>query len=189
MRSILQNSQTNKTVEVGMINQFSKNCYMNIDKKIRVLDFKTKKPLIGAHIVNLSQKNVGTTTDNNGYFLYKNLKARGTKQEKIQVSYLGYGTLVITAHSLLSAKILYLKEKIEELPSVTVTNKPQEPNKQVPTNQATNTPTPEQNKKVEVQPSLNDKVKKSKSWIWIAVAVLVAGGVLYFSSQKKPKTL
>ncbi len=189
MRSILQNSQTNKTVEVGMINQFSKNCYMNIDKKIRVLDFKTKKPLIGAHIVNLSQKNVGTTTDNNGYFLYENLKARGTKQEKIQVSYLGYGTLVVTAHSLLSAKILYLKEKIEELPGVTVTNKPQEPNKQVPTNQATNTPTPEQNKKVEVQPSLNDKVKNSKSWIWIAVAVLVAGGVLYFSSQKKPKTL
>ncbi len=183
MRNILQNPQTNTAVQVGMIDNFSKNCYMNTDIKIRILDAKTKQPLIGANVVNLSLKNVGVASDSNGYFLFKHLKARGLKTEKIQISHIGYGTLVTTANLLLNTKYVYLKQKIEQLPGVTVTPKTQTPSQG--SNQSSNTLIDENNNKIQVQPSLNQKIKKSKSWIWIAVAVLFTGSIIYYSNKKK----
>ena len=181
MRNILQNPQTNTAVQVGMIDNFSKNCYMNTDIKIRILDAKTKQPLIGANVVNLSLKNVGVASDSNGYFSFKFLQARGLKKEKIQISHIGYGTLVTTADLLLHTKYIYLKEKIEQLPGVTVTPKTQTPS------QGSNTLIDKNNNKIQVQPSLNQKIKDSKSWIWIAVAVLFTGGIIYYSNKKNNK--
>ena len=179
MRNILQNPQTNTVVQVGTINQFSKNCKMKVNTQtlqIRVIDKLTNKPLVGAHVVNIDNKGTGTITDKNGYFLYRNLGLK-TKLDKIRISYVGYRTVTIDATSLLSIKAIYLNIQVENLPEVTLS-----PNKTEPKP----TPTPQPNiPNINVQPSLNRKVKESASWIWIAIAIIATGGVYYFTTKKK----
>jgi len=179
MRNILQNPQTNTVVQVGTINQFSKNCKMKVNTQtlqIRVIDKLTNKPLVGAHVVNIDNKGKGTITDKNGYFLYRNLGLK-TKLDKIRISYVGYRTVTIDATSLLSIKAIYLNIQVENLPEVTLS-----PNKTEPKP----TPTPQPNiPNINVQPSLNRKVKESASWIWIAIAIIATGGVYYFTTKKK----
>ena len=182
MRNILQNPQTNTVVQVGTIDQFSKNCKMKVNTQtlqIRVIDKLTNKPLVGAHVVNTNNKNKGTITDKNGYFLYRNLGLK-TKLDKIRISYVGYQPRVFDATSLLSTRAIYMAIQVEKLPEVTLTQK-KEP-------QPAPAPQPQPEKpNVDVQPSLNEKIKNSKSWIWIAVAVLTAGGIYYFSLKNKKK--
>ena len=183
MRNILQNPQTNTVVQVGTIDQFSKNCKMKVNTQtlqIRVVDKATKKPLVGAHIANISNIGKGTVTDKNGYFLYRNLGLK-TKLDKIRISYVGYTPITIDATSLLSIKAIYLNIQVENLPEVTLLPKKDPQNAPVPTS----VPVPQPNNpNINVQPSLNKKVKESASWIWIAIAIITAGGVYYFSSSK-----
>jgi tonB-dependent receptor plug domain protein len=183
MRNILQNPQTNTVVQVGTIDQFSKNCKMKVNTQtlqIRVIDKLTNKPLVGAHVVNVDNKGKGTITDKNGYFLYRNLGLK-TKLDKIRISYVGYKSVTIDATSLLSIKAIYLNIQVENLPEVTLSPPKKEP-------QPAPAPQPQPEKpNVDVQPSLNEKIKNSKSWIWIAVAVLTAGGIYYFSLKNKKK--
>ena len=179
MRNILQNPQTNTVVQVGTINQFSKNCKMKVNTQtlqIRVIDKLTNKPLVGAHVVNIDNKGKGTNTDKNGYFLYRNLGLK-TKLDKIRISYVGYKSVTIGATSLLSIKAIYLNIQVENLPEVTLSPPKTEPKP---------TPTPQPNiPNINVQPSLNKKVKESASWIWIAIAIIATGGVYYFTTKKK----
>lgn len=179
MRNILQNPQTNTVVQVGTINQFSKNCKMKVNTQtlqIRVIDKLTNKPLVGAHVVNIDNKGKGTITDKNGYFLYRNLGLK-TKLDKIRISYVGYKSVTIDATSLLSIKAIYLNIQVENLPEVTLSPPKTEPKP---------TPTPQPNiPNINVQPSLNKKVKESASWIWIAIAIIATGGVYYFTTKKK----
>jgi hypothetical protein len=183
MRNILQNPQTNTVVQVGTIDQFSKNCKMKVNTQtlqIRVIDKLTNKPLVGAHVVNVDNKGKGTITDKNGYFLYRNLGLK-TRLDKIRISYVGYKAVTIDATSLLSIKAIYLTVQVENLPEVTLSPPKKEP-------QPAPAPQPQPEKpNVDVQPSLNEKIKNSKSWIWIAVAVLTAGGIYYFSLKNKKK--
>lgn len=183
MRNILQNPQTNTVVQVGTIDQFSKNCKMKVNTQtlqIRVIDKLTNKPLVGAHVVNVDNKGKGTITDKNGYFLYRNLGLK-TRLDKIRISYVGYKAVTIDATSLLSIKAIYLTVHVENLPEVTLSPPKKEP-------QPAPAPQPQPEKpNVDVQPSLNEKIKNSKSWIWIAVAVLTAGGIYYFSLKNKKK--
>ena len=183
MRNILQNPQTNTVVQVGTIDQFSKNCKMKVNTQtlqIRVIDKLTNKPLVGAHVVNVDNKGKGTITDKNGYFLYRNLGLK-TRLDKIRISYVGYKAVTIDATSLLSIKAIYLTVQVENLPEVTLSPPKKEP-------QPAPAPQPQPEKPtVDVQPSLNEKIKNSKSWIWIAVAVLTAGGIYYFSLKNKKK--
>lgn len=179
MRNILQNPQTNTVVQVGTINQFSKNCKMKVNTQtlqIRVIDKLTNKPLVGAHVVNIDNKGKGTITDKNGYFLYRNLGLK-TKLDKIRISYVGYKNAIFNATSLLSTKAIYLTVQVENLPEVTLSPPKTEPKP---------TPTPQPNiPNINVQPSLNKKVKESASWIWIAIAIIATGGVYYFTTKKK----
>ena len=179
MRNILQNPQTNTVVQVGTINQFSKNCKMKVNAQtlqIRVIDKLTNRPLVGAHVVNTNNKNKGTITDKNGYFLYRNLGLK-TKLDKIRISYVGYKSVTIDATSLLSIKAIYLNIQVENLPEVTLSPPKKEPQP---------APVPQPNiPNINVQPSLNKKVKESASWIWIAIAIIATGGVYYFSQKKK----
>ena len=183
MRNILQNPQTNTVVQVGTINQFSKNCKMKVNTQtlqIRVIDKLTNKPLVGAHVVNIDNKGKGTITDKNGYFLYRNLGLK-TKLDKIRISYVGYTPITIDATSLLSIKAIYLNIQVENLPEVTLSPKKDPQNAPVPTP----APVPQPNNpNITVQPSLNEKVKNSASWIWIALAVISAGGIYYYSKKK-----
>lgn len=183
MRNILQNPQTNTVVQVGTINQFSKNCKMKINTQtlqIRVIDKLTNKPLVGAHIANISNIGKGTVTDKNGYFLYRNLGLK-TKLDKIRISYVGYTPITIDATSLLSIKAIYLNIQVENLPEVTLSPK-KEP-KIAPAPEPTPAPQPN-SPNINVKPSLNKKVKESASWIWIALAVISAGGIYYYSKKK-----
>lgn len=183
MRNILQNPQTNTVVQVGTIDQFSKKCKMKVNTQtlqIRVIDKLTNKPLVGAHIANISNIGKGTVTDKNGYFLYRNLGLK-TKLDKIRISYVGYTPITIDATSLLSTKAIYLTVQVENLPEVTLSPPKKEP-------QAVPAPTPApqpNNPNINVQPSLNKKVKESASWLWIAIAVVTAGGIYYFANKKK----
>jgi len=191
MRNILQNPQTNTVVQVGTIDQFSKNCKMKVNTQtlqIRVIDKLTNKPLVGAHVVNIDNKGKGTITDKHGNFLYSNLGLK-TKLDKIRISYVGYRTVTIDATSLLSIKAIYLTVQVENLPEVTLSPPKKEP-------QAAPAPTPApapapapvpqpNNPNINVQPSLNKKVKESASWIWIALAIISAGGIYYFATKKK----
>lgn len=182
MRNILQNPQTNTVVQVGTINQFSKNCKMKVNTQtlqIRVIDKLTNKPLVGAHIANISNIGKGTVTDKNGYFLYRNLGLK-TKLDKIRISYVGYTPITIDATSLLSIKAIYLNIQVENLPEVTLSPK-KEP-KVAPAPEPTPAPQPN-NPNINVKPSLNKKVKESASWIWIALAVITAGGIYYYSKK------
>ena len=188
MRNILQNPQTNTVVQVGTINQFSKNCKMKINTQtlqIRVIDKLTNKPLVGAHVVNIDNKGKGTITDKNGYFLYRNLGLK-TKLDKIRISYIGYKTAIFDAASLLSTKAIYLTVQVENLPEVTLSTPKKEPQAApAPTPAPESTPAPQPNNpNINVQPSLNKKVKESASWIWIALAVISAGGIYYYSKKK-----
>lgn len=184
MRNVLQNPQTNTVVQVGTINQFSKNCKMKVNAQtlqIRVIDKLTNKPLVGAHIANISNIGKGTVTDKNGYFLYRNLFLK-TKLDKIRISYVGYTPITIDATSLLSIKAIYLNIQVENLPEVTLSPKKDPQNGPVPTS----APVPQPNNpNINVQPSLNKKVKESASWLWIAIAVVTAGGIYYFATKKK----
>lgn len=183
MRNILQNPQTNTVVQVGTIDQFSKKCKMKVNTQtlqIRVIDKLTNKPLVEAHIANISNIGKGTVTDKNGYFLYRNLGLK-TKLDKIRISYVGYTPITIDATSLLSTKAIYLTVQVENLPEVTLSPPKKEP-------QAAPAPTPApqpNNPNINVQPSLNKKVKESASWLWIAIAVVTAGGIYYFANKKK----
>ena len=182
MRNVLQNPQTNTVVQVGTINQFSKNCKMKVNAQtlqIRVVDKATKKPLVGAHIANISNIGKGTVTDKNGYFLYRNLGLK-TKLDKIRISYVGYTPITIDATSLLSTKAIYLNIQVENLPEVTLSPK-KEP-KIAPAPEPTPAPQPN-NPNINVKPSLNKKVKESASWLWIALAVITAGGIYYYSKK------
>ena len=182
MRNILQNPQTNTVVQVGTIDQFSKKCKMKVNTQtlqIRVIDKLTNKPLVGAHIANISNIGKGTVTDKNGYFLYRNLGLK-TKLDKIRISYVGYTPITIDATSLLSIKAIYLNIQVENLPEVTLSPK-KEP-KIAPAPEPTPVPQPN-NPNINVQPSLNKKVKESASWIWIALAVITAGGIYYYSKK------
>ena len=182
MRNILQNPQTNTVVQVGTIDQFSKKCKMKVNTQtlqIRVIDKLTNKPLVGAHIANISNIGKGTVTDKNGYFLYRNLGLK-TKLDKIRISYVGYTPITIDATSLLSIKAIYLNIQVENLPEVTLSPK-KEP-KIAPAPEPTPTPQPN-NPNINVKPSLNKKVKESASWIWIALAVITAGGIYYYSKK------
>lgn len=173
MRNILQNPQTNTVVQVGTINQFSKNCKMKVNTQtlqIRVVDKATKKPLAGAHVANISNLGKGTVTDKNGFFIYKNLGLR-TKIDKITISYLGYKPITFDATKLLSIRTIYMTVAAEELSEVVVSPKKEEKETIVQPN-------------ITVQPSLNEKVKNSASWIWIALAVISAGGIYYYSKKK-----
>lgn len=182
MRNILQNPQTNTVVQVGTINQFSKKCKMKVNTQtlqIRVIDKLTNKPLVGAHIANISNIGKGTVTDKNGYFLYRNLGLK-TKLDKIRISYVGYTPITIDATSLLSIKAIYLNIQVENLPEVTLSPKKEPKIAPVPTP----APAPQPNNpNINVQPSLNKKVKESASWIWIALAVITAGGIYYYSKK------
>ena len=184
MRNILQNPQTNTVVQVGTIDQFSKNCKMNVNTQtlqIRVIDKLTNKPLVGAHVVNIDNKGKGTITDKNGNFLYRNLGLK-TKLDKIRISYVGYKAVTIDATSLLSIKAIYLNIQVENLPEVTLSPPKKEP-QAAPA--PTPAPVPQPNiPNINVQPSLNKKVKESASWLWIAITIIAAGGVYYFSSSK-----
>lgn len=183
MRNILQNPQTNTVVQVGTIDQFSKKCKMKVNTQtlqIRVIDKLTNKPLVGAHIANISNIGKGTVTDKNGYFLYRNLGLK-TKLDKIRISYVGYTPITIDATSLLSIKAIYLNIQVENLPEVTLSPK-KEP-KIAPAPEPTPAPQPN-NPNINVKPSLNKKVKESASWIWIALAVITAGGIYYYSKKK-----
>lgn len=186
MRNILQNPQTNTVVQVGTINQFSKNCKMKINTQtlqIRVVDKATKKPLVGAHIANISNIGKGTVTDKNGYFLYRNLGLK-TKLDKIRISYIGYKTAIFDAASLLSTKVIYLTVQVENLPEVTLSPKKEPKIAPVPEPTPEPTPAPQPNNpNINVQPSLNKKVKESASWLWIALAVITAGGIYYYSKK------
>lgn len=182
MRNILQNPQTNTVVQVGTIDQFSKKCKMKVNTQtlqIRVIDKLTNKPLVGAHIANISNIGKGTVTDKNGYFLYRNLGLK-TKLDKIRISYVGYTPITIDATSLLSTKVIYLTVQVENLPEVTLSPK-KEP-KIAPAPEPTPAPQPN-NPNINVKPSLNKKVKESASWIWIALAVITAGGIYYYSKK------
>lgn len=182
MRNILQNPQTNTVVQVGTIDQFSKKCKMKVNTQtlqIRVIDKLTNKPLVGAHIANISNIGKGTVTDKNGYFLYRNLGLK-TKLDKIRISYIGYKTAIFDATSLLSIKAIYLNIQVENLPEVTLSPK-KEP-KIAPAPEPTPAPQPN-NPNINVKPSLNKKVKESASWIWIALAVITAGGIYYYSKK------
>jgi hypothetical protein len=182
MRNILQNPQTNTVVQVGTIDQFSKKCKMKVNTQtlqIRVIDKLTNKPLVGAHIANISNIGKGTVTDKNGYFLYRNLGLK-TKLDKIRISYVGYTPITIDATSLLSIKAIYLNIQVENLPEVTLSPK-KEP-KIAPAPEPTPAPQPN-NPNINVKPSLNKKVKESASWIWIALAVITAGGIYYYSKK------
>lgn len=178
MRNILQNPQTNTVVQVGTIDQFSKKCKMKVNTQtlqIRVIDKLTNKPLVGAHIANISNIGKGTVTDKNGYFLYRNLGLK-TKLDKIRISYVGYTPITIDATSLLSIKAIYLNIQVENLPEVTLS----------PKKDPQNAPVPQPNNpNINVKPSLNKKVKESASWLWIAIAVVTAGGIYYFATKKK----
>lgn len=184
MRNILQNPQTNTVVQVGTIDQFSKNCKMKVNTQtlqIRVIDKLTNKPLVGAHVVNIDNKGKGTITDKNGNFLYRNLGLK-TKLDKIRISYVGYKAVTIDATSLLSIKAIYLNIQVENLPEVTLSPPKKEP-QAAPA--PTPAPVPQPNiPNINVQPSLNKKVKESASWVWIAITIIAAGGVYYFSSSK-----
>ena len=184
MRNILQNPQTNTVVQVGTIDQFSKNCKMKANTQtlqIRVIDKLTNKPLVGAHVVNIDNKGKGTITDKNGNFLYRNLGLK-TKLDKIRISYVGYKAVTIDATSLLSIKAIYLNIQVENLPEVTLSPPKKEP-QAAPA--PTPAPVPQPNiPNINVQPSLNKKVKESASWLWIAITIIAAGGVYYFSSSK-----
>jgi len=189
MRNILQNPQTNTVVQVGTIDQFSKNCKMKVNTQtlqIRVIDKLTNKPLVGAHVVNIDNKGKGTITDKNGNFLYRNLGLK-TKLDKIRISYVGYRTVTIDATSLLSIKAIYLTVQVENLPGVTLSPPKKEPQAApAPTPAPTPAPVPQPNNpNINVQPSLNKKVKESASWIWIALAIISAGGIYYFATKKK----
>ena len=182
MRNILQNPQTNTVVQVGTIDQFSKKCKMKVNTQtlqIRVIDKLTNKPLVGAHIANISNIGKGTVTDKNGYFLYRNLGLK-TKLDKIRMSYVGYTPITLDATSLLSIKAIYLNIQVENLPEVTLSPK-KEP-KIAPAPEPTPAPQPN-NPNINVKPSLNKKVKESASWIWIALAVITAGGIYYYSKK------
>lgn len=184
MRNILQNPQTNTVVQVGTIDQFSKKCKMKVNTQtlqIRVIDKLTNKPLVGAHIANISNIGKGTVTDKNGYFLYRNLGLK-TKLDKIRISYVGYTPITIDATSLLSIKAIYLNIQVENLPEVTLSPK-KEP-KIAPAPEPTPAPQPN-NPNINVKPSLNKKVKESASWLWIAIALVTAGGIYYFATKKK----
>ncbi|ATA78491.1 hypothetical protein CGC59_01825 [Capnocytophaga sputigena] len=179
MRNILQNPQTNTVVQVGTIDQFSKKCKMKVNTQtlqIRVIDKLTNKPLVGAHIANISNIGKGTVTDKNGYFLYRNLGLK-TKLDKIRISYVGYTPITIDATSLLSIKAIYLNIQVENLPEVTLSPKKEPKIAPAPAPQPNNP-------NITVQPSLNEKVKNSASWIWIALAVITAGGIYYYSKKK-----
>jgi len=183
MRNILQNPQTNTVVQVGTIDQFSRNCKMKVNTQtlqIRVIDKLTNKPLVGAHVVNIDNKGKGTITDKHGNFLYRNLGLK-TKLDKIRISYVGYRTVTIDATSLLSIKAIYLTVQVENLPEVTLSPPKKEP---APTPAPAPAPQPN-NPNINVQPSLNKKVKESASWIWIALAIISAGGIYYFANKKK----
>lgn len=191
MRNILQNPQTNTVVQVGTINQFSKNCKMKVNTQtlqIRVIDKLTNKPLVGAHVVNIDNKGKGTITDKNGYFLYRNLGLK-TNLDKIRISYIGYKTAIFDAASLLSTKVIYLTVQVENLPEVTLSPPKKEPKiapAPEPTPSPEPTPAPQpSNPNINVKPSLNKKVKESASWLWIAIAVVTAGGIYYFATKKK----
>ena len=190
MRNILQNPQTNTVVQVGTINQFSKNCKMKVNTQtlqIRVIDKLTNKPLVGAHIVNIDNKGKDTITDKNGYFLYRNLGLK-TKLDKIRISYIGYKTAIFDAASLLSTKVIDLTVQVENLPEVTLSPKKDTNTVPAPTPAPVPAPTPTpqpNNPNINVQPSLNKKVKESASWIWIAIAIIATGGVYYFTTKKK----
>ena len=147
--------------------------------QIRVIDKLTNKPLVGAHIANISNIGKGTVTDKNGYFLYRNLGLK-TKLDKIRISYVGYTPITIDATSLLSTKVIYLTVQVENLPEVTLSPK-KEP-KIAPAPEPTPAPQPN-NPNINVKPSLNKKVKESASWIWIALAVITAGGIYYYSKK------
>lgn len=182
MRNILQNPQTNTVVQVGTIDQFSKKCKMKVNTQtlqIRVIDKLTNKPLVGAHIANISNIGKGTVTDKNGYFLYRNLGLK-TKLDKIRISYVGYTPITIDATSLLSIKAIYLNIQVENLPEVTLS--PKKESKIAPAPEPTPAPQPN-NPNINVKPSLNKKVKESASWIWIALAVITAGGIYYYSKK------
>ncbi|WP_278639090.1 carboxypeptidase-like regulatory domain-containing protein [Capnocytophaga sputigena] len=179
MRNVLQNPQTNTVVQVGTIDQFSKKCKMKVNTQtlqIRVIDKLTNKPLVGAHIANISNIGKGTVTDKNGYFLYRNLGLK-TKLDKIRISYVGYTPITIDATSLLSIKAIYLNIQVENLPEVTLSPKKEPKIAPAPAPQPNNP-------NITVQPSLNEKVKNSASWIWIALAVITAGGIYYYSKKK-----
>lgn len=147
--------------------------------QIRVIDKLTNKPLVGAHIANISNIGKGTVTDKNGYFLFRNLGLK-TKLDKIRISYVGYTPITIDATSLLSIKAIYLNIQVENLPEVTLSPK-KEP-KIAPAPELTPAPQPN-NPNINVKPSLNKKVKESASWIWIALAVITAGGIYYYSKK------
>ena len=187
MRNILQNPQTNTVVQVGTIDQFSKNCKMKVNTQtlqIRVIDKLTNKPLVGAHVVNIDNKGKGTITDKHGNFLYRNLGLK-TKLDKIRISYVGYRTVTIDATSLLSIKAIYLTVQVEPLPEVTLSPKKEPQAAPAPTPTPAPAPVPQPNiPNINVQPSLNKKVKESASWVWIAITIIAAGGVYYFSSSK-----
>ncbi|CAM1359022.1 TonB-dependent Receptor Plug Domain [Tenacibaculum sediminilitoris] len=78
-------------------------------------DVETKAPLIGATI---KAKTNYTTTDNNGFF---ELKTRNNS-EKVNIRFIGYQTINLSTNELSSknCKILYLRERQEFIPDVTI---------------------------------------------------------------------
>ena len=114
MNTITQNPQTGATVQVGMIDVYNPQCPMNT-QKIQILDAKTQQPLAGAHIVI-----AGTTSDNNGYFLMKNLTVKDISNQ-IEVSYIGYTTQRLTVKVLQGVSTIGLQPNTTQLEEVTVT--------------------------------------------------------------------
>ena len=120
MNTITQNPQTGATVQVGMIDVYNPQCPMNT-QKIQILDAKTQQPLAGAHIVNRSITPIsGTTSDNNGYFLMKNLTVKDISNQ-IEVSYIGYTTQRLTVKVLQGVSTIGLQPNTTQLEEVTVT--------------------------------------------------------------------
>lgn len=177
MKTVLQNPQTGAIAHVGMVDPYGKtHCSMaNISQRIMVVDATTRKPLIGAHIVNLTSKGVGTVTNDRGFFNPEFLKLQSGHQ--VAISFLGYGTLTLSVEQLRKTALIEMTPQTEELPGITLGPKGQlqnETNPKIPTN------------KVTVQPSQNEKVKKSSQWLWWAAVVVLTSTAAYFW-RKTPK--
>lgn len=145
-------------------------CQKAIKGKVFAAD--DKQPLGGAHVVNRTLK-TGTTTGDDGSF-----SLQASPSDDIEISYIGFKTLKIKAGKV--PAVIYLQTEVNELAPVVVT--PKKPN-----SNATSQPTTPA-KKVEVAPSMNDKLAKNKKWIWLALIALgVIGGAYYFSKNNNKK--
>ncbi len=97
----------------------------NITQSIRgqIIEKQTQTTLLGATIIILDSNSViATITDNNGYFLLENIPIG---RISLQISYIGFNTVVLSNLNLVSGKELVLniemEEKIQTMDEVVIT--------------------------------------------------------------------